>query len=359
MDLLIVEPIETEVLRWLQARHRVTYAPELARDPRTFRQKLFNVRAALLPPQLRVDTQTLAFAPLLRAVGRIGQGPENADADACAKAGVEIVRGQTATAPAEAEFIVGALLTMMRPSPEGERLHAGRELASSTVGFIGMTQTARSLSAVLRGFGCRLVGYDPTLHSSDVLWGRWRVEPMGLRELLETADAACVLLPYFSRYTGLLGERYLAFSKPGQLMVSVGHSALFNEYALALALRTARISAVWFDSPEPGLFDPGRPLHGLPGVITTPRLAGYTQEARVRSAWAVAQRIDEILSNAPTTARDFRPSAPMPLNSAALPGDPEGDPPDDPPEAPQPDSGEDCALSPDASAGFERVPASS
>src|SRR6185369_17816168 len=59
MDLLIVEPIETEVLRWLQTRHRVTYAPELARDPRTFRQKLFNVRAALLPPQLRVDTQTL------------------------------------------------------------------------------------------------------------------------------------------------------------------------------------------------------------------------------------------------------------------------------------------------------------
>ena len=40
MDLLIVEPIESEVLSWLQARHRVRYAPELARDARAFRQTL-------------------------------------------------------------------------------------------------------------------------------------------------------------------------------------------------------------------------------------------------------------------------------------------------------------------------------
>lgn len=313
MDLLIVEPIETEVLQWLQARYRVRVAPELARDPRAFRQSLFNVRAALLPAQLRIDAETLSFAPLLRALGRIDPGLENIDVESCSQLGVELVRGTAATAPAEAEFMVGALITLMRPGALGGRVGAGRELASATVGLVGMAPAARSLSAMLSGFGSRLVGYDPTLHASDLLWGRWRVEAMGLRELLETADAVCVQLPYYSRYQGLLGERYLPQAKPGQVLVSTSHSALFDEQALAQSLRSGRLAAAWLDSVEPGLFDPGRPLYGVANLHTSSRLAGYTQESRVRSVWAVAQRIDEILSQTPPRAREHRPSSPLPL----------------------------------------------
>lgn len=319
MDLLIVEPIETEVLHWLQQRHQVRYAPELARDPRRFRQNLFNVRAAVLPPQLRIDAETLSFAPLLRAVGRVGPGLENIDIDACVRAGIELVRGTAATAPAEAEFLIGALINLLRPGTMGGRVGAGRELASATVGLVGLAPAARSLSALLSGFGSRLVGYDPTLHASDVLWGRWRIEPMGLREILESADAVCVQLPYYSRYQGLLGERYLPQCKPGQVLISTSHSALFDEAALALALRSGRLAAAWLDSVEPGLLDEGRPLHGAPNLHTSSRLAGYTQESRVRSVWTVAQRLDEILSQTPPVAREFRTSANGPLGPAAGP----------------------------------------
>ena len=320
MDLLIVEPMETEVLRWLQQRHRMRYAPELARDPRTFRRHLFNVRAAVLPPQLRVDAEMLSFAPLLRAVGRVNPGLENIDVEACAQSGVELVRGTAATAPAEAEFVVGSLITLLRPGALGGRIGAGRELASATVGLIGLAPAARSISALLSGFGSRLVGYEPTLHASDVLWGRWRIEPMGLRELLETADAVCVQLPFYSRYQGLLGERYLPQCKPGQVLLSTSHSAIFDEAALAQVLRSGRLGAAWLDAVEPGLLDEDRPLHGVPNLHTTSRLAGYTQESRVRSVWAVAQRLDEILGQTPPVARDFRASgsagpvsAPAPL----------------------------------------------
>ncbi len=309
MDLLIVEPMETEVLRWLQERHSMRYAPELARDPRTFRRHLFNVRAAVLPPQLRVDAEMLSFAPLLRAVGRVNPGLENIDVEACKRSSVELVRGIGATAPAEAEFVIGALIALLRPGALGGRLGAGRELASATVGLIGLAPAARTISALLSGFGSRLVGYEPTLHASDVLWGRWRIEPMGLRELLETADAVCVQLPFYSRYQGLLGERYLPQCKPGQVLLSTSHSAIFDESALAMALRSGRLGAAWLDSVEPGLLDPDRPLHGAPNLHTSSRLAGYTQESRVRSVWAVAQRIDEILSQTPPVARDVKRSS--------------------------------------------------
>ena len=67
MDVLIVEPLEPEVMHWLVARHAVRYAPDLARDPRAFRQALFNVRAMIIPPSVAVDSQVLHYAPVLRA----------------------------------------------------------------------------------------------------------------------------------------------------------------------------------------------------------------------------------------------------------------------------------------------------
>lgn len=316
MDLLIVEPLEADVLQWLHSRHSVLYKPELARDPRAFRQALFNVRAAILPAAVAINAQTLEFAPMLRAVGRVSAGAENIDLEVCARAHVEVVRSQTATAQAEAEFLIGAVLALLRPSPTVDGLLPGRELGSVTVGLVGMAPAARAMTALLSTFGTRLVGYDPTLHASDSQWARWRVKPLGLRELLEVSDAVCVQLGYYSRYQGLLGERYLPYCKPGQVLVSIAHSALFDEAALAEALRSGRLSAAWLDSLEPGAMEPGRPLHGIPSLLVTPRLAAYTMEARVRSAWAVARRIDEILTLAPVTPREFRASGPGALAEA-------------------------------------------
>lgn len=209
--------------------------------------------------------------------------------------------------------MVGALIALMRPGSVGGEPGVGRELASSTVGLIGLAPAARSLSAMLSGFGSRLVGYDPSVHASDLLWGRWRIEAIGLRDLLETADAVCLQLPYYSRYQGLLGERHLEVCKPGQVILATSHSALFDETALAAALTSGRLSSVWLDSVEPGLFDPGRPLHGVPNLHTSSRLAGYTQESRVRSVWTVAQRLHEILHE-PTGSFTFDGSASMPLH---------------------------------------------
>jgi len=67
------------------------------------------------------------------------------------------------------------------------------------------------MAQMLAGFKSNMVGYDPSMHASDSTWQRWQVKPLGLRELLEQSDAVCVQLNYFSRYHGLLGERFLPF----------------------------------------------------------------------------------------------------------------------------------------------------
>ena len=147
------------------------------------------------------------------------------------------------------------------------------------------------------------------MHQSDGLWERWKIEPLGLRELVEQSDAVCVLLNYFTRYQGLLGERFLPHCKPDQVLVSLG---AFEPVRRGGAGRGAGHPAAW---PRPGSTAWSRACSTPAGRCTrvrnlqvTPRVAGTTRESRIRSAWAVVRRIDEILSEAPAPRAEFRPT---------------------------------------------------
>jgi len=133
---------------------------------------------------------------------------------------------------------------------------------------------------------------------------------------MEQCEGVCVQLNYFPRYRGLIGERVLGFAKAGQVLVSIAHSAIFDDASLASSLRSGRLLAAWFDSMEPGLLEPGQPLHGVDSLQVTPRLASTTRESRTRAAWGVARRMDELLSTPPEVA-EFRASGPAELPDPA------------------------------------------
>jgi D-3-phosphoglycerate dehydrogenase / 2-oxoglutarate reductase len=321
MDILVVDAISPEVLDWIGARYPTRYAPELDRDPRALRQALFNVRALVIPGSVALDQQALQYAPVLRAVGRLGGGVESLDTEACARAGVEVVRANAASAAAEAEFCIMAMLQLLRRVPvrSNDGYWVGRELGACQVGIVGMTSAVKSLSKMLHGFGAQVGGYDPSIHATDGLWGRWGVTPLPLRDLVEKSDVLCVLMPFYPRYRGLLGERVLANSKDQQVVINLSHSDLFDEAVLSQALNSGRMAAAWFDSLEPGAQDPGRPLAGANHLQVTPRVASTTRESRNRAAWAVMRRIDELLGDSPRPA-SFKPTAPeLPVDLAGEP----------------------------------------
>ena len=298
MNVLIVEPVEADVADWLAARHGIRRAPDLARDPAALRRALAEADAAILPAAIPVDGAMLDAAPRLRAVGRVGGTADNIDVDACALRNVTIVRNPVASAMAEAEFMIGALLQMFRrlPQPRGDIYREGRELGASTVGLLGLAPVARAMAQLLAGFGSRVLGYDPAVHASDTVWERWQITPVSLRDLLASSDALCVQLPFYNRYRGLLGERLLEGCRPNQVIVCIGSSAVFDDAALARVLADGTVAAAWFDQVEPGLLEPGKPLVDARNLIVTPRLASATRQTSERAAWVVARRIDELLT---------------------------------------------------------------
>ena len=71
MNLLVLEPLDAEVIEWLGRRHAVRVAPELARDPAALRESLHSLIRLVTFARERYNTDkatyhvsaTLASAP--------------------------------------------------------------------------------------------------------------------------------------------------------------------------------------------------------------------------------------------------------------------------------------------------------
>ena len=302
MEILLLENLAADARQWLAARHQVDYRPELALDAAALRAHLYKTEALVVPPWLRVGAPLLDFAPRLVALGRIHEGGDNLDFEACQRRGIRVIQAISATARATAEFLLTGLLTLFRSGGNlsvggsaGVPQSPGREINDSVIGLFGMAPPAHMLATMLVSLGARVVGYDPAVHRNAELWRRLGVQPMSLNDMLEVADAVSMQTIYASRYRGLVGERVLVACKPGQLWTCISRPSLFDLDALAAALYVGRIGAFLMDSDDPRLTAPDSPLRYAPNLRITPRLAPYTQESQVRGSWYLADRLHETL----------------------------------------------------------------
>ena len=299
----MLESLVPEAMAWLESRHAMAYRPKLADDVRALRHSTDLVRAMVVPRSVIVDQEFLAFAPKLEAVARIHGGTDHIDLELCQDRGVKVFTASSASARANAEFILGAVIMLRRPGV-GETLEGkpqqswpvGREVNGSTIALLGLGHTAHMLAPMLSNMGARLIGYDPALHSSSAMWQQLRVQPVPLSELVSTADGVCVQMHYASRYHHFVGDRILAACKRGQVWVSVSRSKLFNPQAMAEALQDGRVGAFLMDGGEGDFLGPESPLAGVPRFYSMPRLASNTREARVRASWYLAHRLHDALT---------------------------------------------------------------
>jgi len=182
----------------------------------------------------------------------------------------------------------------------------GFDLHGKTAGIVGTGRIGRATGQILRGFGMKVLAYDPF---PDREWAKQTgVEYMAAPSaLLRNSDVISLHTPLTpeTRYT--IRAETLELMKPGSILINVSRGALVDTKALIQALKLGHLAGVGLDvyEEEEGIFFEdlsGCVLHDdelarlltFPNVLITSHQAFLTIEALTEIARTTVANISAL-----------------------------------------------------------------
>jgi (S)-sulfolactate dehydrogenase len=305
--ILVPEYLPDPQLAQLAGRFEVVYDPDLYGDRPRLLEAIGPAVAIFIRNRTRIDRELLAAAGALKVIGRLGVGMDNVDVAGCEEHGVTVIPATGANAVSVAEYVFGAMLTLMRPvfgltgsMVEGRwprQGHAfGRELAGRTLGLVGYGAIARHVARRALAFDMVVLAHDPYVAGDDPAWGE--VCPTPFDRLLGESDVVSVHVPLTAETRELIGAEAFALMKPGAVLINTSRGGTVDEAALAEALRNGRLGGAALDvfAVEPLAAAAAERFAGLPDLVLTPHLAGNTVESVDRIAQMTVDAVVAALS---------------------------------------------------------------
>jgi len=184
-------------------------------------------------------------------------GFNNVDLVAARDLGITVARVPSYSPEAIAEHTVALILTLNRKTHKAyARVREGNfsldgllgfDLKGRTVGIVGTGRIGICLAQIMKGFGCRVIGYDPRQDSRFVAAGASFVS---LPELLASADIVSLHCPLTPQTHHMINAETIAAMKPGVMIINTGRGALVETRALIRGLKTGHIGHVGLDVYE-------------------------------------------------------------------------------------------------------------
>jgi glyoxylate reductase len=251
----------------------------------------------------RVDESLLEKTPCLRVVSNMAVGVDNIDIAACTKRGIPVGNTPGAMTDATADLTMSLLLAAARKLPESSRdAREGRwqtwsptgwlgaDLRGATLGIVGLGKIGRAVAERARGFGLRLVYWQPTQSVSTERSRSVENEAqtgaryVALDELLSTSDFVTLHCPLNDSTRGLMGESALRKMKPTAILVNASRGPVVDTAALTRALSEGWIASAALDVTDPEPLPPSHALYALPNCLILPHIGSATHGTRKRMA---------------------------------------------------------------------------
>lgn len=258
---------------------------------------------ALLVTYAKIGRTALAGMPKVKIVVRTGVGYDSLDVAAATERRVMVANVPNYCVSDLAEHTMALLLTWWRRIVEldaqvraegwGRPVKPVYRLEGKTLGLLGMGRMGQAVAVRAKGFGVRLVGYDPHVPAS--VFGTLGVERVGLDDLLAGSDIVTIHSLLSTETRGLICERTLRLMKPSALIVNTARGGVIQTDDLVRAIREEWIAGAALDVTEPEPLPLDHPLRGLARVLITPHAAWYSEDAepelRRRAARTVVQAL--------------------------------------------------------------------
>ncbi len=307
-DIVISEFLDEEAVARLSSDFDVHYDPGLVDRAGELRERLRDCRGLIVRNRTQVRGSLLDAAPNLVIVGRLGVGLDNIDLDACERRGVKVQPARGTLEESVAEYVLGAMLVMLRRAMYGitEEVRAGnwprtkvvgREAGSQTLGLVGFGVIGREVARRAAAFGMRMLAYDPFIEDDDPLWAEHGVVPATLDGVLIEADVVSLSVPRTDGTHHLIDAEALRKMKPDSMLINTARGGVVDDAALAAALGNGVIGGAFIDVFEDEPLPPGNVFEGVPNVTLTPHCAGLTREALSRSSLMIAESVRDALGS--------------------------------------------------------------
>lgn len=226
-------------------------------------------------------------------------GFNNVDLDAAAALGITVMRVPAYSPEAVAEHAIALLMTLNR------RIHkayqrtrdanfsleglTGVNIFGKTAGIIGTGKIGLAAARILKGFGCRVLAYDPYPSDAAKALG---VEYVPLAELFRESHIISLHCPLTPENTYLIGRSAFSQMQKGTLLINTSRGKLVDSQASIEALKDGTLGGLALDvyENEQALFfedlsaevihdDIFRRLSACHNVIFTGHQAFLTEEA--------------------------------------------------------------------------------
>lgn len=273
-------------------------------------------------------------APRLKLIFCTRATPVNVDVDYAREKGIKVLFTPGRNSDSTAELTIGLMLSIARNIPFAyEELKKGNytgskdtdnqaktglkrdvvwgvgpqspyvvfkgvELKGRTLGIIGYGSIGRRVASIARGFGMRILVFDPYVSNIDV--DTLTTEKVGIDRLLTESDFISVHLKVSKETENFFDKKAFEKMKKSAYFINCSRAAVVNEDDLIEALRTEQIAGAGLDvfSTEPIPED--HPfITELENVVITPHIAGATTDVLTNHTKMIIQELDRYMKQEP------------------------------------------------------------
>ena len=251
-----------------------------------------------------ITADLLAEPGKLRAIARAGVGVDNIDVDAATRARIIVMNTPAGNSVAAAEQTIALMFALARQIPAADAsMKAGKwernkfrgtQLTGKTLGIIGIGRIGREVARRAIGLEMNVVAFDPFIPPDQAAAYGFKLVT-SLAELLPKCDYLTVHTPLTDQTRNLIGLQQISMLKPGARLINVARGGIYNENALAEALKNGSVAGVALDvfEQEPPPADCA--LLKSPNLVVTPHLGASTLEAQDAVAREAAQLLIDFL----------------------------------------------------------------
>ena len=290
--IIVLDNIAQEGLDLLEQADNIEYVVQTGLQGDDLKAALLDADGAICRSGVTLSEDVLAGNTRLKVIVRAGVGTDNIDKPAATRQGIIVMNTPTGNTSSTAEHAMTLMLALSRNvAPAFQSLREGRwdrkaymgsQLSGKTLGVVGLGRIGQEVVKRAQAFQMKIVGFDPFLTAEQAA-------KLGV-ELCETVDEMLPKIDYLTVHTpltpqtkGLISQAQLQLLKPGARLINCARGGIYDEAALADGLDQGILAGVALDvfETEPCT---DSPLFQKEGVVCTPHLGAYTEEAQTQVA---------------------------------------------------------------------------